>query len=344
MVRLKDIAEKVGVSISTVSRVIKDDKSRNVNQETKQKVWEAVKELGYTPNLHARSLVTSQNTIKNNKRTMKIGWIADPKVAELNPYFSYIYTGISNTLAKLNYTLINMYRNELEDESLLLKLIHETGIEGIILVDRIDEKTLTFLKRYLPVVGLDFYYSEEEITIIDYDRKEAAKMAVGHLIGRGHEKIGFIGGGSGVKNENLAVEKRFQGYLSAIEEAGIARIDDWIIDTGWLLEKSYEGMKKLLKEQREIPTAMFCASDLMAIAAMRAVFENNMKVPDDIAFIGVDNIEMAKYSTPPLSSIDIPKYEIGELAAKTIVDMVEGKLNIPIKILLPFELIVRDSS
>lgn len=193
-------------------------------------------------------------------------------------------------------------------------------------------------------MGLDFYYSEETITIIDYDRKEAAKMAVEHLIKQGHEKIGFIGGGAGPRNENLAVEKRFQGYLTALEEAGIEFKENWIIDTGWLLENSYEGMKKLLKEQCEIPTAMFCASDLMAIAAMRAVFENNMKVPDDIAFIGFDNIEMAKYSTPPLTSIGIPKYEIGELSAKTIVDKVEGKLNIPVKILLPFELIVRESS
>ncbi|CAM4175784.1 LacI family DNA-binding transcriptional regulator [Lederbergia lenta] len=344
MVRLKDIAEKVGVSISTVSRVIKDDKSRNVNQETKQKVWDAVKELGYIPNLHARNLVTNQSSHESKRRTMKIGWVADPKVAEFNPYFSNIYSGISNTLDKLNYTLINMYKDEIADESRLLKMIHESGIEGIILVDRIDEKTLKFLKKYLPVVGLDFYYSEETITVIDYDRKEAAKMAVEHLINQGHEKIGFIGGGSGPRNESLAVEKRFQGYLTAIEEAGMVSKEDWIIDTGWLLENSYEGMKKLLKEQSEIPTAMFCASDLMAIAAMRAVFEKNLKVPDDIAFIGFDNIEMAKYSTPPLTSIDIPKYEIGELAAKTIVDKVEGKLNIPIKIFLPFELIVRESS
>ena len=119
---------------------------------------------------------------------------------------------------------------------------------------------------------------------------------------------------------------------------------EWVINTGWHLEKSYEEMKKLLKRQGSLPTAMFCASDLMALPAMRAVLKNDMKIPDDIAFIGFDNIELAKYSTPPLTSINIPKYEMGEIAAKTIIDMVENRLNLPVKILLPFELIIRESS
>ena len=96
MARLKDIAEYVGVSISTVSRVIQNDQTRNVNQETKAKIWEAVKELGYIPNQHARNLVTKKHE-KSNTRTMKIGWVANPTQAEINPYFAKIYTGIRDT-------------------------------------------------------------------------------------------------------------------------------------------------------------------------------------------------------------------------------------------------------
>nr|WP_280518610.1 substrate-binding domain-containing protein [Lederbergia wuyishanensis] len=262
----------------------------------------------------------------------------------MNPYFSNIFTGIDDTLSKLNYTLVNVYEDELKDQARLHKMVHESEIEGLILVDKIDEEIINFINTYLPIVGLDFFYSEESITIIDYDRIRAAKKAVEHLVEKGHRKIGFIGGGTGEKNESLSSEKRYQGYRLGIEEAGINLQEKWIINTKWSLDNSYEGMKKLLEAEQDLPTAMFCASDLMAIAAMRAVHEHNMKIPDDIAFVGIDNIEMSKYSNPPLTTINIPKYEIGELAAKTIIDKVEGKLNLPVKILLPFELIIRESS
>lgn len=104
-------------------------------------------------------------------------------------------------------------------------------------------------------------------------------------------------------------------------------------------------MNKLIKESpKHLPTAMFCASDMMAIAAMRAVIENNMEIPNDIAFIGIDNIEMSKYSTPPLTTIDIPKYELGEMVAKTIIDQVEKRVKLPIRILLPYQLVKREST
>jgi DNA-binding LacI/PurR family transcriptional regulator len=344
MTRLKDIAEYVGVSISTVSRVIQNDQSRNVNQETKNKIWQAVKELGYIPNQHARNLVNNKQT-KTNTRTMKIGWVANPKYAEINPYYDKIYSGIRDTVTSHDYTLITITKDELENETLLLKVIHDIGIEGLILLDRIDDSLIEYIQQTVPLIGLDFFYTDKNIAVVDYNREAAIIMVVQHLVSQGHREIGFIGGGVNESFEDLNAEHRFKGYQSAMQEAGLSIRPEWVINTKWRMENSYEEMNQLLKRDREhLPTAMVCASDLMAIAAMRAVIENDLRIPEDIAFFGVDNIEMSKYSSPPLSTVEIPKYEMGKMAAKTIIDMVEEKITLPVKLILPFELVIRESS
>lgn len=344
MARLKDIAEYVGVSISTVSRVIQNDQTRNVNQETKAKIWEAVKELGYIPNQHARNLVTNKQE-KSSVRTMKIGWVANPTQAEINPYFAKIYTGIHDTLTANDYTLISITKDELENEALLLKTIHDLGIEGLLLIDRIEDSLIDYIQQTIPLVGLDFFYTDKNMAVVDYNREAAIKTVVQHLVDQGHREIGFIGGGINETYENLQAEYRFKGYQSAMEEAGFSVRPDWVINTKWKMENSYVEMNQLIKrDSAHLPTAMVCASDMMAIAAMRAVIENNLRIPEDIAIFGVDNIEMGKYSSPPLSTVEIPKYEMGRMAAKTIMEMVEEKIRLPIKIILPFELVLRESS
>ena len=344
MIRLKDIAEHVGVSISTVSRVIQNDQTRNVNTETKAKIWEAVKELGYIPNQHARNLVTNKQE-KSNTRTMKIGWVANPKQAETNPYFANIYTGIRDTLANHDYTLISITKDEVENEALLLKTIHELGIEGLLLIDKIDDSLIDYIQQNIPLVGLDFFYTDKNMAIVDYDREAAIKNVVQYLVKQGHRDIGFIGGGINDGFEDLHEEYRFIGFQQAMEKAGLSIRSEWIMNTQWKMENSYEKMKSLINQSPlHLPTAMVCASDLMALAAMRAVSENNLRIPEDIAFFGIDNIEMGKYSSPQLSTVEIPKYEMGRMAAKTIMEMVEGEIKLPLKITLPFELVLRESS
>lgn len=344
MVRLKDIAEYVGVSISTVSRVIQNDQTRNVNQETKNKIWQAVKELGYVPNQHARNLVNNKQE-KTNTRTMKIGWVANPTQAETNPYFATIYRGIRDTLTVNDYTLISITKDELENEALLLETIHDLGIEGLLLIDKIDDSLIQYIQKTIPLVGLDFFYTDKNIAVIDYDREAAMKAVVQQLVSQGHRDIGFIGGGINGDYQDLHNEFRYKGFVAAMKEAGLELHPEWIINTKWKMENSYEAMNQLIQRNTaNLPTAMVCASDLMALAAMRAVIENKLNIPKDMAFFGVDNIEMSKYSSPPLSTVEIPKYEMGSMAAKTIMEMVEGKITLPIKMSLPFELVIRDSS
>nr|WP_239587600.1 substrate-binding domain-containing protein [Bacillus pakistanensis] len=273
---------------------------------------------------------------------MKIGWVADPKLAEFYPYFSSVYAGISEGLVQADYTLVNIYKEELQNEASLHKAIHESDIEGLILIDNIDDSILQYIMKFLPVVGVDFNYTDKDMTVIDFDREGAVRTAVNHLIQLGHKEIGFIGGGIG---GSLHDEKRYTGYRHAMEEAKLEIRLQWVFNTEWALKESYNSMNRLLKESRHsLPTAMVCASDMLSIAAMRAVVENGMRIPEDIAFIGVDNIEMSQYSSPPLTTIDIPKYEIGEMAAKVMIDQVEEKITLPIKTIVPYKLIVREST
>ncbi|WP_413375566.1 LacI family DNA-binding transcriptional regulator [Alkalihalobacillus sp. 1P02AB] len=344
MARLKDIAEHVGVSISTVSRVIKNDTSRNVHQETRRKIWEAVKELGYVPNENARSLVSNVLS-KSSKRTHKVGWVANLKSAEVNPYFSNIYSGVYNALSEAGYTFVNVYKEELQNETTLVKTIHESGIEGLILVEQLDDETLNYITKYVPVVGIDFFYTDKDMSVIDYDRISAVKKAVQYLVAKGHTEIGFIGGGTGENYKDFRAEKRYRGYRYAMEEAGLLINPKWVVNTCWKLDSSYEGMKKIIANSNvNIPSAMVCASDLLAIAAMRAVVAHKLSVPEDIAFIGIDNIELSKYSNPPLTTIAIPQTELGEMAAKTLIDHIEKRTVIHVKVQLPNQLVIRDST
>lgn len=340
LVRLKDIAKHVGVSITTVSRVIKNDSSRNVNPETKKKVWQAVKELGYIPNEYARNLVAS--SVQEKKSTRRIAWLASPRLAESNPYFSKIYSGISETLNNAGYSLLLLSNEDLEDEAFFHQIIREKEVDGVLLIDKVDEEILLEIKEMIPVVGVDFNYSDHAISTVDYDREEAAFKAVEHLISKGHRHIGFIGGGIDITMTN---EKRFKGFKKAMNEFGLPIRESWIINSNWCLEQSYKATKELLNNpQNNRPTAIFCAGDLLAIAAMRAAHELDLNIPGDIAFIGIDNNDMAQYVVPSLSTISIPQYEMGVIAAKTLMNQIEDNPNIALKTLLPFELLIRQST
>lgn len=342
MVKLKDVAEYVGVSISTVSRVISNDTSRSVNAETRKKIWDAVTKLGYQPNRIAKQLVKGSG--QKNQPSFKIGCIvAVPQNKYNHPYFSVILEGIEKGLSEQGYMLGYIHSaDEMNNSAFLHKVIQEQDVDGIILVEGTGNETYEYIKKHVPIiVGIDT--SDTMIPRITYDRMAASKFAVKHLIDQGHTKIGYIGG-PGLSGQ-IEKEKRYRGYKDAMEDAGLSINRSWVLNSNWNVDLSYELMRDIVESGKaERPTAIFAASDMMAISAMRAVNEKGLKIPDDIAFIGIDDIEFSQYSSPPLSTIHIPKFEIGYIAAKTLIDYINKQYPIPVKIQVPFELKVRHSS
>lgn len=337
MAKLKDIADQVGVSISTVSRVLKNDTQRSVSDETRRKIWEMAEKLGYRTQ-------RASKTPKNDPRSgYPIGCVVTiPQNKYNNPYFSIILEGIERALAavgkRLEFVLSIEKPSDIEQ---LQALVKEHRIEGMLVVERIDAEAYQWIKANVrQVVGVDI--ADKEVPVVSYDRAAAAKEAVMHLIGQGHRRIAYIGGAE--LNGNFREEKRYLGYESAMREAGLPIDEAWVIDVKWDVSLSYELTKQAFQSGGQIPTAVFAASDMMAIAAMRAATERELKIPDDIAFFGVDNIEISEFTSPPLSTIHVPKLEMGMYAVKLLLDYLDHQYTIPVKMTIPYRCVFRHST
>lgn len=343
MATLKDIADQVGVSISTVSRVLNHDRSRSVSELTRKKIMDVAEKLEYRPNAWAQKLVKGGD-VPTGANVGKIGCIVAVPYAKFSyPYFSQLLGGIESGLEKRNSTLSFVHtKDELQDPEVLKNLVIEEKMDGIIILGSIDPSIYQFIKENIRfIVGIDV--NDFTIPTVNCDRLHASKAAVNHLIANGHQKIGFIGG-VGLSGE-IKREKRCRGYRYALMEADLEIHEEWILNAEWQIENCYNMMADFIEKQKgNLPSAMFVASDVMAISAMRAASEKGLKIPDDMAFFGFDNIDISKYTVPALSTIHVPKVEIGETAAFMLIDYMEGRYKQPMTILLPYEMCIRQSS
>lgn len=349
MATLKDIAERVGVSISTVSRAISNDTSRPVNEATKRKVRDAASELGYEWSDAPKkpSLGDPGARGKADKTAHKIGCLIPERLMDNHPYFAPILTGFRKKLGGAGQPPASIWTlEEVGGLDRMRELLRETAVKGILTVGWYDPAWFAlFQEEGVLTIGVSINDEKLSFPTVDCDRFSAARAAVRHLVGQGHSRIGYIGG-PGFFGK-LDSDERYLGYKLAMLEAGCPPPDVLLLDAGWNVDRSYSlmaDMLALLEDPEERPTAMFCASDMLAIPAMRAALERGFRIPDDIAFVGMDNIEVAQYTSPPLTSVQVPKHEIGETAAKALLDFLEGEFPLPPKIMLPYEIIVRESS
>ncbi|WP_339324919.1 LacI family DNA-binding transcriptional regulator [Paenibacillus sp. FSL W8-0194] len=340
MAKLKDIAERVGVSISTVSRAISNDTSRPVNEETKRKIREAAQELGYPLQ---EELDSGKQGSVSDKR---IACVVPQPLIENHPYFSEVLAGFHDRMNELGHPpAIVRTLDEVSDAEQIRILVKENSIRGVVIISWYDQALIEQLEREkVAVLGVSLNDERLTVPVVDCDRIFSARTAVRHLIDQGHRRIGFIGGPA--YSRKMDNDERFIGYKFAMMEAGLSMPEDWIINTNWNVDLSYSMLTDLLvnRPKGEWPTAMFCASDMLAIPAMRAVVEQKARIPQDIAFVGMDDISFAQYTNPPLTSVHVPKYEIGKAAAQFMMDYLDGDYPALPKILLPCRLMIRESS
>ncbi|GIP26103.1 DNA-binding transcriptional regulator CytR [Paenibacillus sp. J23TS9] len=340
MAKLKDIAERVGVSISTVSRAISNDMNRPVNEETKRKIREAAFELGYR--IHEER----SNERMPGSTPMHIACVIPQKLSENHPYFTEVLAGFHDRMNELGHPpAIVRTADEVSDSDRIKTLIKEAGIQGVVVISWYDQELIELLeKESITVLGVSLNDERLSVPVVDCDRILSARTAVQHLVEQGHRRIGYIGGPA--YSSKMDNDERFVGYKFAMMEAGLSLPEEWIINTNWNVDWSYNMLTELLTSQprSEWPTAIFCASDMLAIPAMRAVVEQHGLIPQDIAFVGMDDISFAQYTNPPLTSVHVPKYEIGKVAAQFMIDYLNGDYPALPKILLPSRLVIRESS
>ena len=337
MSTIRDVARLAGVSTATVSRIMNNDTKYKITDATRDRVWDAVRALDYQ---------LPRNPPKRKKESapihgpFRIGCILSVTRKKYNdPYFMSILSGIERRLHEQGCDVAFVKTGAELRDSANLSSIFQQPVSGMILMETLNQELFDYIRSQVPhIVGIDTL--QQGIDNIGYDHYQAALMATKHLIRQGHKKIGFIGG-SGESNR-IINSRRYQGYFIAMTAAGLPVEEKWVLNCEWD-EDICAAQVDALCRSGDMPTAFCVSSDLMAIVAINRLFRNGLTVPNDVAVMGISNIDMAKYTTPPLTTIHIPAEEIGVVAADMLLARMTGSNLLPQTILLPIELLIRES-
>lgn len=336
MSSIRDVARQAGVSPATVSRILNNDPTYKATAETRQRVLKTATELDYKPLVRR----CRKNKPQSDSKKLSIGCvIVSTKGRYSDPYYMAILSGIEQELEKLGgaVTLVRTAQ-ELANQEVLDGLL-DTPLDGLVLMCQVNGALFERLHQKFPhIVGIDTGYMP--IDSVEYDHTRVSRMAVEYLYGKGHREIGFIGGGS--LDEDVTKSRRFRSYCETMMDLGLTVNRDWVVDCAWDDKLCMKGVSRILSSGH-VPTAFYAASDLMAMAALRALYLAKVRVPEEVAVIGMSNIEMSQYANPPLTTIDVPTHELGVVVAQVLISRINGDASLHKHILLPSELIERDS-
>lgn len=306
---IKDVAQKANVSIATVSRVLHN--LGGYSDQTKQKVDQAIKELKYQPNAIARGLI--------NKRTQTIG-VLFPDVS--SSFSSDLLHGISEYVHEHNYSVIVCNTDQDGKRTLkYLQLLREKQVDGIIFSSEVLKQEYYDMLESMnvPVVLVSSRTDYANVPYVKVDDYQAAYDAVYYLITKGHRSISMI---SGTKGDPIAGTPRVEGYRKALEAHGIAFDSRYLVYGDFSYDSGCRAMEVLLRRTPEA-TAVFAASDEMAIGALSVVTKHGMNVPEDISIMGYDDLRLARMVNPPLTTVRQPLYDIGMTASEKLIGMIE---------------------
>lgn len=328
---LKDVAEQAGVDVSTASRVL-NGASFRVREDTRQKVLAAARQLGYQPNALARSLRIG----KTNMFALLV-----PDIT--NPFFAELSKGAEDAAASYGYSLILCNTEDRpEPEEDYIRALRERQIDGFLVATAHNGGTSArklFESNY-PLVLVNRRMQGVKTGYVVADDVAAAKEAVKHLVSLGHRRIGHI---SGYLHADTA-RRRLDAYrsvMAAHDLLGLA--DELTTEADYTFRGGQEAMMKLL-DLPAPPTAVFVANDIMALGAMAIAQSRGIRVPEEMSLVGFNDIALAQYSFPRLTTVRTPSYEMGALAAQMLLKIVKGEDTSPAGIVLKSELIIRDST
>jgi LacI family transcriptional regulator len=328
--KIKDVAKKAGVSVTTVSRVLNDEKY--VKDDLKARVKRAIDELGYTPSHIARSLV--------RKKTNLIGVIV-PDVT--SSFYSTILSNIEKTASLNDYNLVvcNIIE-DIDKELKYLQVFKEMRVEGIIIMhEKLNDEIRELISKLdIPIIFSSVKPTDQPFVSVIIDDYIAAYDATRYLIDLGHQRIGFIGGDM---RDVTSGQNRYVGYTQAFADSGVDIVDNYIHFGDYKTHSGYEIMKELLACEPR-PTAVFAVSDDMAVGAMNCIHDHGLQVPGDISVMGFDGSQLTELVRPRLTSMEQPIQDMGKATVDTLLDLISGKaVDTQEDVILTHKLVMRDS-
>lgn len=327
MATIKEIAEKAGVSISTVSRVLNYDSSLSVTDDTRKKIFEVAEALSYKKKALKKATAS---------KIAIIHWYTEKEELE-DLYYMSIRYGIEQRCQQLDIQYVNYFYDDLDE-------IKNENLQGIIAVGKFSRKQADSLAEITESIVFADYSPDEDYDSVVIDFERATRKIIDYLLEKGHRSIGFIGGRETFKDGFSEIEDtRETAFRSYTAQKGI--FDEQYIYIGsFSVNTGYTMMKKAIEEHGDrLPTAIFAGNDLIAIGSLRALHEANIQVPERVNVIGINDISVSKYIFPSLTTLKVHTELMGETAVDLLVERNEGR-KIAKKVFLATELIARSSS
>lgn len=330
MATIRDVAKKANVSVATVSRILNNDPTLSTSPETKQRVINAAQELSYTKK---RKVLASP--------TCTIGilqWFSSTQEME-DQYYLLMRHGIEDCCAKNKINIIRKFKTDIDYLDAL------NDVDGIICIGKFSKQEIAELKSLtLNLIFLDMPVEDPDITSITLDFNQAVNSGMEYLFNLGHQKIGFLGGIETPQDNSALRDERFDIFKTFCSTHGI-EYENYVGMCEFNISAGYKVMNEMI-EKGDLPTAIFAASDPIAIGAMRALQDKGYKIPEDISIVGFDNIEIASYTNPSLTTISTPVYAIGFYGVSILNALISnGNKALPsaMRIKLPCKLEIRNS-
>ncbi|MBB4373507.1 LacI family transcriptional regulator [Bradyrhizobium sp. cir1] len=324
-----EIAKRAGCSIATVSRVL--NRPETVAIDLRERILRLVDELGYVPNGSARALRSSRSRL--------IGLIVPTLDAAI---FTRMLEGLESRLAPAGASLVYSATGyDLDREIRVVRNLIEKGVDGVILVGSYHRKeTLKLLREHNVKFAVTYALSEDvSIPSMGFDNRSGGALAANYLADLGHKNLAVI---AGVTRENDRASGRLEGFLATAERRGIDRSSIAVVESPYEFSRGRAAAKFILNQNKNV-TAIFCGSDVLAVGALRACKDTGLSVPQDISMIGFDNLDIADYLAPSLTTIDVPARLMGEEAANYFLAD-QNSMDIHSRVELETRLIVREST
>ena len=329
---IKDVAKHAGVAVSTVSLVVNN--KANVANSTRKKIQHAIEDLKYHPRRSARGLVM--------RKSGNIGFIlTDDHFSVAEPFYTKIFLGTEFEARKYDYYILLTTLERRNTKNSVPRFLLERNVDGVIFAGSVPTKIIDYVKNTsLPFIFVDYLPNNGRYSSILIDNINGAFQATDHLIKSGHKRIVFIGGGM----DHPSLKHRYEGYKNALAAAQIPISEELVYCNEaypGILE-GYKTAQNLIKDGSEF-TALFAANDALALGAVRCFREHRLRIPEDVAIIGFDDVAIANTAHPTLTTMHVPKEEMGAIALRRIVEMIDKKDISVSKTVVPVKLVLRES-